>query len=424
MAYERMELEQGKKRGDFVDSGIDRVVFVVLSYLRTIWVQMKESKSGYGKGESKMKYDTWKRGIFRGIALLLALCLCLLCGCSGSTAGGKGDAVVFHDSCGRDVKVPAKVERVAPSGSVAQMILGTLAPEMLCGLANTPGSEQMRYFPSNFQELPIFGQFYGSKANLDLEALLSAKANLIVDLGDMKSGHAESMDQVQAQCGIPTVFLDTTLEKISQAYRDLGKLLGKEAEAEERALFIEKTLKMAAENAAKIPAEERLSVMYGSGSAGLNCNAQGSIQADVLEFVGGVNAIVVPEKELSNKGGGNTINMEQLYLFDPDIILLTDDGPYETVGTDEVWSNLRAVQNGSYYEIPCQPYNWLSNPPSVNRVLGIWWLGNLLYPQVFDYDMVEIAQEFYRLFYAYELSTAEAEEMLRNSTLKRAEQLG
>ena len=35
------------------------------------------------------------------------------------------------------------------------------------------------------------------------------------------------------------------------------------------------------------------------------------------------------------------------------------------------------------------PYNWLSNPPSLNMLLGIWWLGNLLYPQYYDYDMAE-----------------------------------
>ena len=112
--------------------------------------------------------------------------------------------------------------------------------------------------------------------------------------------------------------------------------------------------------------------------------------------------------------------MEQLYLFDPDVILLTEGGPYAHIGEDEVWQRLRAVQNGDYYEIPCLPYNWLSSPPSVNRILGIWWLGNLLYPEVFDYDMADKVTEFYALFYGTELSREEAEAMLANSTGKRA----
>lgn len=51
-------------------------------------------------------------------------------------------------------------------------------------------------------------------------------------------------------------------------------------------------------------------------------------------------------------------------------------------------------------------------------MLGIYWLGNLLYPELYDYDMVEKAQEFYRLFWHYELSAEEAEQLLARSTRK------
>ena len=59
-----------------------------------------------------------------------------------------------------------------------------------------------------------------------------------------------------------------------------------------------------------------------------------------------------------------------------------------------------------------------NSPPSVNRVLGVWWLGNLLYPQLYDYDMTAVAQEYCRLFWHYDLTAEEAERMLSRSTLK------
>ena len=59
-----------------------------------------------------------------------------------------------------------------------------------------------------------------------------------------------------------------------------------------------------------------------------------------------------------------------------------------------------------------------NSPPSVNRVLGIWWLGNLLYPELYDYDMAQVAQEYYGLFWHYDLTAEEAEHMLSRSTLK------
>ena len=79
---------------------------------------------------------------------------------------------------------------------------------------------------------------------------------------------------------------------------------------------------------------------------------------------------------------------------------------------------LRAIEAGRYYEIPSMPYNWLSNPPSLNMLLGVWWLGNLLYPQYYAYDMVEKTQEIFRLLWSYDLSADEARAMLANSTLK------
>ena len=51
-------------------------------------------------------------------------------------------------------------------------------------------------------------------------------------------------------------------------------------------------------------------------------------------------------------------------------------------------------------------------------ILGVWWAGNILYPEIYDYDMVEVAQRIYRLFWNYELTEEEARLMLAASTLK------
>ena len=175
---------------------------------------------------------------------------------------------------------------------------------------------------------------------------------------------------------------------------------------------------LAEENAAKIQDSERISVLYTSGSSGLNTNAKGSIQAQVLDLIGIENAAVV--EDVSNKGGGNPINLEQLYRFDPDVILFAAGSIYQTAADDEAWQPLRAIEAGRYYEIPSMPYNWLSNPPSLNMLLGVWWLGNLLYPQYYAYDMVEKTQEMFRLLWNYDLTAEDARAMLANSTLKGA----
>ncbi len=342
----------------------------------------------------------------------------LFSACGGRKIEIQGESQTFTDSCGRNVEMSANIERIAPSGSVAQMILATIAPDMLVGLSGTPSSSQIKYMPDYFLDLPTFGQFYGSKATLNMESLIAADPQVTIDLGDMKEGHKSDMNKIQKQTGVPTIFIEADLPHMAEAYRTLGKLLGREEKAEKLAEFIDKTVEMAETNSAKIPDDQKVSVMYGSGTTGLACNAEGSVQSVVIDMIGAKNAVVIPEDELSNAGGGNIISMEQAYVFDPDVIILSTGGPYSSMSTAAEWSQLKAVKDGKYYEIPGEPYNWMSGPPSVNSVLGVWWLGNLVYPDLYDYDMKEIAKEYYSLFFDYDLSDEEVTALLANSTLK------
>lgn len=354
------------------------------------------------------------------LVLITTICLCA-CGSATDTMEKnkeEGKVYTFTDSCNRDVEVPETITRVAPSGSVAQMVLMTIAPETLVGLSSTPSMDQYPYFPEEMLALPTFGQFYGSKANLNMEAMIAAEPQIIIDIGDKKIGHTGDMRKIQRQTGVPTVFVEANIDQFPEAYRMLGKFLGKEEKGEELATYIEGVLSVAEQNRNKLKGKDIVSVMYGTGSTGLNTNAKGSVQADVLETIGVDNAIVT-EGEISHAGGATLVSMEEVYKINPDIVLLTAGGPYDRIVTGgSEWDDLKAVKNGTVYEVPNLPYCWMSSPPSVNRIIGILWLGNLLYPELYDYDMVEKAKEFYRLFWNYELSDDEAEELLSKSTFK------
>lgn len=326
--------------------------------------------------------------------------------------------ISFTDDVGRVVEIPAQTTKVAPSGAVATMFLAAIAPEYMMTVHSSPSKGQLAYLDARLAELPETGQMYGSKASLNLEALLASGAELIIDLGDKKGDMAADLDALQEQVGIPVIFLEADLLHMADAFRTLGSILsGKAARGEELAAFVDETLAMAAENRAKITDEMRVSVLYTSGDDGLAANAKGSTQSQVLELIGAENAVVVDD--VSNKGGGNLINLEQLYNFDPDVVVFCKDSIYETVAQDAAWTTLRAIGAGAYYEIPGEPYNWLSNPPSLNMLLGVWWLGNLLYPEVYDYDMAEKTQQLYALLWGYPLSADEAQQLLANSSGKR-----
>ena len=330
------------------------------------------------------------------------------------------ETVEFTDSLGRTVTLPADITRIAPSGAVATMMLAAIAPEYMVTVNATPSDRQMAFLSSNLASLPETGQMYGSKANLNLETLLSADPQVVIDLGDKKGDIAADLDALQEQIGIPVIFLEADLPHMAAAFRTLGGLLsGKADRGEAIASLIDRTTAMAAENAAKITDDMRVRAMYTTGEDGLGTNAAGSVQAQVLDLVGVENAVVV--EDVTNKGGGNIISLEQLYNFDPDVILFDASSIYETVADDPAWAQLTAISTGKYYEVPGSPYSWLSGPPSMNMILGVWWLGNLVYPEIYDYDMSEMTQEIYKTLWNYDLTAEETAALLGNSTLKAAQ---
>ena len=343
----------------------------------------------------------------------------LMYGCSGQKAYDPLDGVetiTVQDDSLRNVEIPAEVTAIAPSGATATMMLIPIASDLLVGISASPNTDQEKYLPEQLLYLPTFGQFYGSKSTLNMEALIEAQPQVVFDLGDKKTTIKEDMSRIQKQTGIPTLFYDGTLDHMAETYRTLGRILNREDEAEEIAAFIDRTTEMARKNREKIAEEDRVSVLYGTGATGLAVNADGSTQSQVIDYIGAKNA-VIPDK-VTNKGGGTVVSLEDLYVIEPDVIILTRGGPYQELKNNE-WSELTAVKEDRVYEIPGLPYCWMSGPPSVNMVLGIWWLGQIVYPDIYnDYDMVEIAREFYDLFWHYDLSEEEARELLSRSYFK------
>ncbi|MBR2779282.1 MAG: ABC transporter substrate-binding protein, partial [Firmicutes bacterium] len=260
--------------------------------------------------------------------LLVVMLTGLLAGCGGGTNIPAGtETVTFTDSAGRDVEVPADITRVAPSGQVATMFLASVCPEYMVCISSTPSSSQYKYLAPELLKLPTTGQLYGSKSTINLESLLTAEPQVIIDLGDRKDGIKHDMNALQNQAKIPVVYIEADLEHMENAFHMLGQLINtKKDRCDELADYVAETMNLASEGSAQVQEPEKLSVCYTSGVSGLNTNAKGSVQATVIDLIGAENAIVV--EDISNKGGGNTVNMEQMYLFDPDVILFTTGSMY------------------------------------------------------------------------------------------------
>lgn len=345
---------------------------------------------------------------FVSVFLLLTLLLSS-CAQNQTSSTTSEDSRIFIDSVGRSVKIPSKINSVAPSGPLAQIVLYTIAPNKLEGLSNDFSEEAKKYIDEKYWSLPKFGQFYGKNASLNMEALVAASPDVIIDIGETKETEKEDMDHLQSQLGIPTVFISATLDTMEEAYTMLGDLLGDTERASELAQYCKNTIERADLIRNSIKGDEKLRVFMAMGDTGLHTNAAGSIHADVLDRVGAVN---VADVEVVSTGGGSEVSFEQVLNWNPDVILVDNQKLYHTIVNDATWKELKAVQNKKVYCIPNVPYSFLNNPPSINRVIGINWLGNILYPDQYNLNIKDEIKRFYKLFYTVDLTDEQYDEII------------
>ena len=119
--------------------------------------------------------------------------------------------------------------------------------------------------------------------------------------------------------------------------------------------------------------------------------------------------------DVVSSGAGNEVDLEQILLWDPDVLIFAPDSCYGDIAASEQWQSLGAVARGDYYKTPSGPYGWLSSPPAVQRYLGMLWLGELLYPEYTAYDLQEKVTEYYKLFYGCDLTDAMYQELTADS---------
>jgi iron complex transport system substrate-binding protein len=311
-------------------------------------------------------------------------------------------AVPFTDSTGRTVDLPARITRIAPSGSLAQLFLAALVPDKLVCLSSMPQGDGAKYLPSALRGLPVVGQFYG-QGKLNVETIAALDPQVIIDIGETKKTARGDMERITAKTGIPALFIAAPLFGSGSAFRTLGKLLGQEADGEKLARFCENTLALA-DAALKKAGGKKPRLLYCTGRSGTNVIARDSYHAEVLDKLSD-NAAVVNSP--SARGTGNETDREQLLLWNPDVIVFSQEASpiYKRASKDAVWKLLSAVKSGHFYLCPQSPYGWLDNPPSCNRYLGVLYLTKLLYHA--DFDMEAQTREYYALFYHYQLSHTE-----------------
>ena len=273
---------------------------------------------------------------------------------SDTSATEEATTKIFTDSLGREVEVPEHITKVAVSGPLAQIALFAICPDELVGIANEWDSVAQGFFDEKYYDLPVLGQLYGGKGELNLETLLASGAEVVIDVGEPKGSAKEDLDALQEQTGIPFIHVTATLSTFADAYRSLGDLLDKEEEAEkyfdEQLSIIEPIMKDN-KNTGKTVA-----FFHVTANGLINVRKPGDYITRMIELSGGNYAL----KSLGDEDNAlSTMNMQMEDFYaeasQADILIYNSTIGGEITSIDELlkknelFKDFKAVKEGKVY---------------------------------------------------------------------------
>ncbi len=321
---------------------------------------------------------------------------------------GTGQTAGFVDSAERYVVVPDRVGRVMPANPSADVLVFVLAPEKLVGWSQAPSRRQRAYLPAKFARLPTVGPLIRLDPSETIQLVARMHPDLIIESGPVSSEAAARADWVQAQTRIPYIVLDNSIQTTSAVLRTIGAMLGAGERGEDLGHYADNAIDSLRGRLLIAPADERPLVYYGRGPDGLETGLAGSQAMADIDQAGVINVAA-----RLGRGDLTRVTRDQIVAWNPEIVIAQDRSFYNTLLRSSAWRGLTAVASKRVYLAPADPFGWIDSPPGVNRILGLFWLTGLFYPDQYQEDLRTNVREFYEKFYRVKLNDRQLEALVR-----------
>ena len=347
---------------------------------------------------------------------ILLLTFSLLLTACGTAPAAQDSKRTITDHAGFTVELPEKVERIVvcdilPLPSVLSVFFDSA--DKIVGMSGTS---------MNAAENSLLGQLYpeilgaetgfidGSTVNA--EELLKLEPDVVF----YNASRAELGQQLRT-AGFPAVAISVNkweyncIETLNNWIALLGEIFPENDRSDQVKSYSDKVLTMVRERISAIPESGRERVLF------LYQYSETNILTSGAKFFGqwwadATGAVNVAEGLTSDNSVA--VNMEQIYTWNPSVILLTnftpagpDDLYNNTVGVYD-WSAIDAVQSRRVYKMPLGMYR--SYTPGADTPVTLLWLAKTLYPTYFeDVDILAETKAYYQEVFGVELTDSQAE---------------
>jgi iron complex transport system substrate-binding protein len=355
---------------------------------------------------------------FRIITLIVSIIsiLIFLPSCGGNenmnSTTVTGPSIIITDSIGRQVEVPEQVERIAALYSFAGYAVCLLGSGN--DLVAVPGGLQRDILLVDM--FPEVGKASTPRegGTINIEELLRIKPDLVIIRRDtvIDEKEQEKLDNT----GIPYIVVDfSTMQQQQDAIMVIGKAIGREKEAQVYNDYYNNVIARVNEIVKDIPEEERVRLLHSENQA-TRATHETSLAADWTRAAGVINVSVGEDLEMY--GNDYYASIEQILLWDPEVIIVNESAAYKLILGHPQWSGISAVRNNKVYQLPNGISRW-GHPGSVETPLALLWTAKTVYPEKFSHiDMNEEVSYYYKTFFNMDLDDEMIETILRGGDLR------
>lgn len=332
--------------------------------------------------------------------LLRRRLLAWTCSCPIAALAAEAARRTVTDMAGRRVGLPARIERVATLGSlpVLNSFVFTLGegPTIVNGLAD--------FARPHWKYQTVFAPQLAGQPTMQLpnrepiaEAILAASPDVVLTL------HREAVDRLAA-LDIPVVYLAwREPDDVKACMRLMGDVFSKPQVAQAYQRWFDGTLARVGQGLAGLAPAQRPRVLYLQPET----LTQPRLIAEWwIPAAGGISL-----SEDGRRTESRSFSLEQLLLWNPEILILTTPQAVKYVRTNSAFAGLRAVRENKLYVVPVGAHTWSNR--TAEQPLTVLWAARTFHPRRFaQWDLAVEARRFYADFFGTRLTDLQIAEIL------------
>lgn len=324
--------------------------------------------------------------------IVLLVMIFILNSCSSNEHESTQTSDCIIDCSGRKVTLPENPQRIAALDSFSGEALVMIgAGSKLVSVPNGVKSDTiLQEICPELKDTSV----HMSGGAINVEALMLEKPDLALIKGSiyLNGGEVKKLEKA----GIPYLVVDySTMEEQMFALSMIGDAIGGEAGEKARSInnYYKSVIDKANAISTLIPDESRFKV-YHSINEFVRTDGLGTLGYDWITCAGAIN--VSTGDNMLSDGSDFIATVEQIFAWNPDIIICNDAETAEYLNDSDRWQGLSAVRDGQVYNIPIGATRW-GQRGSLETFFAILWLGTTIYPEYYkDIDLKTEVVQFYK----------------------------